>query len=43
MMRKSLWMGVALTVLLTGGATAQEMKFAPGEDSRFNWQSFDDF
>nr|CAD6424976.1 carbohydrate ABC transporter substrate-binding protein [Rhizobium sp. Q54] len=43
MMRKSLWMGVALTVLLTGGAAAQEMKFAPGEDSRFNWQSFEDF
>ncbi|CAD7054770.1 carbohydrate ABC transporter substrate-binding protein [Pseudorhizobium endolithicum] len=43
MMRKSLWMGVALTVLLAGGAAAQEMKFAPGEDSRFNWQSFEDF
>ncbi|WP_142594183.1 ABC transporter substrate-binding protein [Pseudorhizobium endolithicum] len=42
-MRKSLWMGVALTVLLAGGAAAQEMKFAPGEDSRFNWQSFEDF
>lgn len=43
MMNKSLWMGVALTVLMAGGAAAQELKFAPGEEARFNWQSFEDF
>ncbi|CAD7041484.1 carbohydrate ABC transporter substrate-binding protein [Pseudorhizobium halotolerans] len=43
MINKSLWMGVALTVLMAGGAAAQELKFAPGEESRFNWQSFEDF
>ncbi|WP_281978718.1 ABC transporter substrate-binding protein [Pseudorhizobium flavum] len=42
-MNKSLWMGVALTVLMAGGAAAQELKFAPGEEARFNWQSFEDF
>ena len=30
MINKSLWMGVALTVLMAGGAAAQELKFAPG-------------
>ncbi|CCF17980.1 Alpha-glucosides-binding periplasmic protein aglE [Pseudorhizobium banfieldiae] len=43
MMNRSLWMGVALTALMAGGAAAQELKFAPGEEARFNWQSFEDF
>ncbi len=30
-------------VLMSGGAHAQELKFPPGEDPRFNWQSFEDF
>tara|TARA_R110002020_G_scaffold34692_2_gene105327 strand:+ start:157 stop:1500 length:1344 start_codon:yes stop_codon:yes gene_type:complete len=36
-------MGVAVAALVAGSAGAQELKFAPGEDSRFNWQSFEDF
>ncbi|MBU1314045.1 MAG: ABC transporter substrate-binding protein [Alphaproteobacteria bacterium] len=42
-MRKTFWMGVAVAALVAGSAGAQELKFAPGEDSRFNWQSFEDF
>jgi alpha-glucoside transport system substrate-binding protein len=42
-MKKTFWMGVAVAALVAGGAGAQELKFAPGEDSRFNWQSFEDF
>src|SRR5690606_16993410 len=40
---KTFWMGVAVAALVAGSAGAQELKFAPGEDSRFNWQSFEDF
>ncbi|MCY1125371.1 ABC transporter substrate-binding protein [Frigidibacter sp. RF13] len=41
-MRKLL-AGTAFFALLAGGALAQDLKFAPGEDARFNWQSFTDF
>ena len=40
---KKLLAGTALFALLAGGAPAQDLKFAPGEDARFNWQSFTDF
>ncbi|WP_265518645.1 ABC transporter substrate-binding protein [Nitratireductor luteus] len=34
----------ALSLALTCGvAGAQELKFAPGEDSRFNWDSYEEF
>lgn len=34
----------ALTLALAcGAAGAQELKFAPGEDSRFNWDSYEEF
>lgn len=32
--------GIALTA---GSATAQDLKYPVGEDSRFNWQSYEDF
>ncbi|WP_284163085.1 ABC transporter substrate-binding protein [Frigidibacter sp. SD6-1] len=40
---KKLLAGTAFFALLAGGALAQDLKFAPGEDARFNWQSFTDF
>lgn len=42
-MRHALRIGVAVAALFAGAAGAQELKFAPGEDSRFNWKSFEDF
>ncbi|MFB9950200.1 ABC transporter substrate-binding protein [Rhizobium puerariae] len=42
-MRASFWIGTALAALLAGNAAAQELKFPPGQDSRFNWKSYDDF
>ena len=35
--------GVALAALFAGSASAQDLKFKPGEDARFNWKSYDDF
>jgi len=35
--------GVALAALMAGGAAAQDLKFAPGEDARFTWDSFEAF
>lgn len=35
--------GVACAALMAGSAAAQEFKFAPGEDARFNWDSFEAF
>ena len=32
--------GIALTA---GSAAAQDLKYPIGEDSRFNWQSYEDF
>jgi alpha-glucoside transport system substrate-binding protein len=40
-MVKSLYLGVATLALLAGGAQAQDLKFAPGEDARFNWASYE--
>jgi alpha-glucoside transport system substrate-binding protein len=42
-MKKSFLMGVAVAALLAGGASAADLKFAPGEDAKFNWKSYDDF
>ncbi|MCJ8520827.1 alpha-glucoside transport system substrate-binding protein [Pseudorhizobium tarimense] len=42
-MKRSLLMGAAIAALIAGTAAAQELKFAPREDSRFNWQSYEDF
>lgn len=35
--------GVALLALMTSAAAAQDLKFKPGEDARFNWASFTEF
>ncbi|WP_159592896.1 ABC transporter substrate-binding protein [Chelativorans xinjiangense] len=35
--------GACALALSCSAAAAQELKFAPGEDDRFNWQSFDDY
>ena len=35
--------GAALVALMAGGAAAQDLKFPPGEDSRFDWQSYEDY
>ncbi len=40
-MLKSLYLGVAGVALLAGAAQAQDLKFAPGEDARFNWASYE--
>lgn len=42
-MSRAFWMGTAMAALIAGSAGAQELKFALGEDSRFNWQSFEEF
>jgi alpha-glucoside transport system substrate-binding protein len=42
-MIKTLFVGVAAAALLTGFAQAAELKFEPGQDSKFNWKSYDDF
>ena len=42
-MTKHLLLGAAVLALATSGALAREMKFAPGEDARFHWDSFDAF
>ncbi|MET3600292.1 ABC transporter substrate-binding protein [Martelella mangrovi] len=42
-MHKVLLTGVATLALVTGAAQAADLKFAPGEDSRFNWDSFTQF
>ena len=35
--------GVACAALMVGSAAAQDLKFAPGEDARFSWDSFEAF
>lgn len=35
--------GAVAFALFTGGAQAQDLKFAPGEDSKFNWESYEAF
>ena len=42
-MKKTFLMTAAAIALLAGAAHAAELKFAPGEDSKFNWQSYEDF
>ncbi|TPE52254.1 ABC transporter substrate-binding protein [Amaricoccus solimangrovi] len=42
-MRVSLWVGAAGIALVASQAVAQDLMFKPGEDARFNWQSYDDF
>lgn len=42
-MRKTLTMTAAVAMLMASGAAAADLKFPPGEDSKFNWQSFEDF
>jgi alpha-glucoside transport system substrate-binding protein len=43
-MKVSFWLGTAAAVLMMAGqAGAQELKFPPGKDARFNWKSYDDF
>ena len=44
-MRHTLLAGVAAIAIavFSGHAGAQELKFKPGEDSRFNWGSFEEF
>jgi len=42
-MKKSFLMGVAVAALFAGTASAADLKFAPGQDSKFNWKSYDEF
>ncbi len=42
-MTKSFWLGVAAAALLASAANGADLKFKPGEDSRFNWASYDAF
>jgi alpha-glucoside transport system substrate-binding protein len=42
-MKRTLYAGSAALALLAGAAGAQDLKFAPGEDARFNWKSYEDF
>ena len=42
-MKKVFLIGVAVAALLAGTAAAADLKFIPGQDSRFNWKSYDDF
>ncbi len=40
-MTKTLLASVATLALCAGAASAQDLKFTPGEDARFNWASYD--
>lgn len=42
-MKASILGGAAALALIAGAAGAQDLKFKPGEDSRFNWKSYEDF
>ncbi|PZU78149.1 MAG: alpha-glucoside ABC transporter substrate-binding protein [Rhizobium sp.] len=42
-MRKTLLATAASIVLLSGSAFAADLKFAPGQDAKFNWKSYEDF
>ncbi len=41
-MKKMFLMTVAAAALVAGSVGAQELKFAPGEDAKFNWASFEE-
>jgi alpha-glucoside transport system substrate-binding protein len=40
-MKTNFLMGAAALALLAGAAHAQDLKFAPGEDAKFHWDSFE--
>ena len=40
---KKLYASAAALALTAGSGWAQDLKFPPGEDARFNWASYDDF
>ncbi|WFU09537.1 ABC transporter substrate-binding protein [Rhizobium sp. CB3090] len=42
-MKKLFLMTVAVAALAAGTALAADLKFQPGQDSKFNWKSYDDF
>lgn len=42
-MKAAILSGAAALALIAGAAGAQDLKFKPGEDSRFNWKSYEDF
>ncbi|WP_295807280.1 ABC transporter substrate-binding protein [uncultured Nitratireductor sp.] len=42
-MKTSMLIGAVALALTGSTAYAADLKFAPGEDARFNWQSFEDF
>ncbi|WP_342242368.1 ABC transporter substrate-binding protein [Ensifer sp. OTU672] len=42
-MKRSLLLGVAAFALIAGAAGAADLKFKPGEDTKFNWASFEKF
>lgn len=42
-MKKTFLLTAAATALLAGSVHAAELKFAPGEDSKFNWASYEEF
>jgi alpha-glucoside transport system substrate-binding protein len=42
-MQKTLLATAASIVLLSGAAFAADLKFAPGQDAKFNWKSYEDF
>ncbi|MFT4003805.1 MAG: ABC transporter substrate-binding protein, partial [Rhizobium sp.] len=42
-MKKMFLMTVAAAALAAGTAMAADLKFQPGQDSKFNWKSYDDF
>ena len=42
-MTRTFYAGVAALALFAGTAAAQDLKFKPGEDARFNWASYDAF
>ncbi|WP_416798010.1 ABC transporter substrate-binding protein [Ciceribacter azotifigens] len=42
-MKKAFMLGVAALALTAASALAADLKFKPGEDSKFNWASFEEF
>ena len=42
-MKRFFLYGVAMAALISSSVHAADLKFKPGEDSRFNWASYDDF
>ena len=42
-MKTKLFVSAAALALIAGGAFAQDLKFKPGEDAKFNWASYDEW